>query len=109
MALLAEVSDSRHRILKNYGLEIIRQTRLHSSRDLPVLPGFHGHQDSEIRHWERAWNALISTGANGSRFGYRYINPQGTWVVAHKEKLARKSWRYPERADLGERLAVLAK
>lgn len=35
-----------------------------------------------------AWNAVLTTQANGSRFGYRYLNAKGTWAVT-----LQKWWR----------------
>ena len=84
----------------------------------PRIPGgrlsgsarFPRPQGSDIRHWglaigmsERAfllldpahdlprgqaWNAVITSEAHGSRFGYRYINAKGTWAVTLKEMVA---------------------
>lgn len=108
--LLAQVNDREHFVCQGPGLEILQRTREHLQRDLPVLLGFHGRRESGIKHWGLvigsgdealfmldpahplqpgcAWNSLIATQPAGSRYGYRYVNPKGTWAVMLKEMLA---------------------
>ncbi|WP_236209445.1 hypothetical protein [Pseudomonas tohonis] len=110
LALLQEVNDKEHRVVTGSGVEMVHQARAHIERDFPVLLGFHGHKGSDIRHWCLAigmsddafflldpahelqpglgWNAVLTSQAHGSRFGYRYINVKGTWAVTLKEMLA---------------------
>ncbi|MED5773862.1 hydrophobic compound transporter HcuA, partial [Enterobacter kobei] len=92
------------------GRRLVRHTREYLEAGFPVVLGFHGRKGSDIRHWglaigmsERAfllldpahdlprgqaWNAVITSEAHGSRFGYRYINAKGTWAVTLKEMVA---------------------
>ena len=96
LELLAEINDTEHFALKGEGRRLVRHTREYLEAGFPVVLGFHGRKGSDIRHWglaigmsERAfllldpahdlprgqaWNAVITSEAHGSRFGYRYIN-----------------------------------
>ncbi|EIU3139504.1 hypothetical protein L4P32_006555, partial [Pseudomonas aeruginosa] len=110
LELLAEINDTEHFALKGEGRRLVRHTREYLEAGFPVVLGFHGRKGSDIRHWglaigmsERAfllldpahdlprgqaWNAVITSEAHGSRFGYRYINAKGTWAVTLKEMVA---------------------
>ncbi|MCS8146606.1 hypothetical protein N0479_07555 [Pseudomonas aeruginosa] len=110
LELLAEINDTEHFALKGEGRRLVRHTREYLEAGFPVVLGFHGRKGGDIRHWglaigmsERAfllldpahdlprgqaWNAVITSEAHGSRFGYRYINAKGTWAVTLKEMVA---------------------
>lgn len=108
--LLGVISDKEYRVERGSGARMVELTRRHLEGNIPVVLGFHGRKGSDIRHWGLAvgmsdtafflldpahdlqrglaWNAILTTEANGSRFGYRYLNPKGTWAVTLKEMVA---------------------
>ncbi|MNO57292.1 hypothetical protein D3C76_478250 [compost metagenome] len=110
LELLGEISDKEYRVEKGSGRRMVELTRRHLQENIPVVLGFHGRKDSDIRHWGLAigmseeafflldpahdlqrglaWNAVLTTDPHGSRFGYRYLNPKGTWAVCLKEMVA---------------------
>lgn len=110
LELLSVISDKEFRVERGSGTRMVELTRRHLEENIPVVLGFHGRKGSDIRHWGLAvgmsedafflldpahdlqrglaWNALLTTQANGSRFGYRYLNPKGTWAVTLKEMVA---------------------
>ena len=110
LELLSVINDREHQVCQGPARRILELTREHLQRNVPVLLGFHGRAKSAIRHWGlviggnedvlvmldpahrlqpgSAWNAVIDTRAEGKVFGYRYINPRGTWAVKLKEMLA---------------------
>lgn len=110
LELLQVISDKEFRVERGSGKRMVELTRRHLQENIPVVLGFHGRKDSDIRHWGLAvgmsedafflldpahdlqrglaWNAVLTTQANGSRFGYRYLNPKGSWAVTLKEMVA---------------------
>lgn len=110
LELLRVISDKEFRVERGSGRRMVERTRQHLAANIPVVLGFHGRKDSDIRHWGLAvgmseeafflldpahdlqrglaWNAVLTARANGSRFGYRYLNPKGTWAVTLKEMVA---------------------